>query len=95
MALGNVALHYLLGPEARISRARGSWFQTYQGFATIATYHPSYLLRLSGQAQIAAKWDVFHDLEAAKAKALEACPDYVFKSERPYPFFEHFSRRRE
>jgi DNA polymerase len=93
VALGNVALHYLLGPDARISRARGCWFKTYQGFDTIATYHPSYLLRLHGQAQTAAKWDVFHDLQAAKAKALEAVPNYQFKSEKPYPFFEHLTRR--
>jgi uracil-DNA glycosylase family 4 len=95
VALGNVALHYLLGPDARISRARGCWFKTYQGFDTIATYHPSYLLRLHGQSQIAAKWDVFHDLQAAKAKALEAVPDYQFKSEKPYPFFKHLTRRHE
>jgi uracil-DNA glycosylase family 4 len=95
IALGSVALRYFKDPQARITQERGKWFHSPLGFDVIATFHPSYLLRLSGRAQIAAKWDVFHDLEAARAKALEAVPDYQFQSEKPYPFFEHFTRRHE
>ena len=56
IALGGVALKYFKGPEARITKERGQWFRTNQGFDAIATFHPSYLLRLSGKAQIDAKW---------------------------------------
>jgi len=50
IALGGVALKYFKGPEARITKERGQWFRTNQGFDAIATFHPSYLLRLSGKA---------------------------------------------
>ena len=62
-------------------------------FDAIATFHPSYLLRLSGKAQIDAKWQVFHDLEAAKAKVLESVPDYPFCSDHPVNLFARFRKR--
>lgn len=77
VALGSVALKYLKNGEARITKDRGQWFR-YQGIDTIATYHPAYLLRLTGKQLIAAKWDVYHDLQAAVAKLREALPDYRF-----------------
>lgn len=93
IALGGVALKYFKGPEARITKERGQWFRTNQGFDAIATFHPSYLLRLSGKAQIDAKWQVFHDLEAAKAKVLESVPDYPFCSDHPVNLFACFRKR--
>ena len=93
IALGGVALKYFKGPEARITKERGQWFRTNQGFDAIATFHPSYLLRLSGKAQIDAKWQVFHDLEAAKAKVLESVPDYPFCSDHPVNLFARFRKR--
>ena len=50
VALGGVAMHYLGNPERRITRERGQWLRTEQGFDCIATYHPAYLLRLTGHA---------------------------------------------
>ena len=93
IALGGVALKYFRGPQARITQERGKWFRTPQGYDAIATFHPSYLLRLTGKAQIAAKWDVFHDLQAARARVLETVPDYHFCSDQPYPLFRHFTKR--
>ena len=93
VALGGVALHYLGYPDMRITRDRGQWFRTEQGFDCIATYHPAYLLRLYGKQQVAAKWDVFHDLQAAKARAEMLAPGYQFASEEKVDLFKLFHRR--
>ena len=93
VALGGVALHYLGNPDMRITRDRGQWFRTEQGFDCIATYHPAYLLRLYGKQQVAAKWDVFHDLQAAKARAEMLAPGYQFASEEKVDLFKLFHRR--
>ena len=56
VALGSVALHCLGRPDMRITRDRGMWFRTEQGFDCIATYHPAYLLRQYGKQLVASKW---------------------------------------
>ena len=93
VALGSVAMHYLGSPEMRITRDRGMWFKTEQGFDCIATYHPAYLLRQYGRQQIASKWDVFHDLEAARNRAAEMEPGYVFMSEEKVDLIKIFKKR--
>lgn len=93
VALGSVALHYLGNNDMRITRDRGMWFKTEQGIDCIATYHPAYLLRLYGREQVAAKWDVFHDLEAASERAALLAPDYVFMSEEKPDLFKLFKKR--
>lgn len=93
VALGSVALHYLGSSDMRITRDRGMWFKTEQGIDCIATYHPAYLLRLYGREQVAAKWDVFHDLEAARERAALLEPDYVFMSEEKPDLFNLFQKR--
>lgn len=93
VALGSVALHYLGRPDLRITRDRGMWFRSEQGFDCIATYHPAYLLRQYGKQQIASKWDVFHDLEAARKRAEELAPGYVFMSEEKPDLFKIFKKR--
>lgn len=93
VALGSVALHYLGNNDMRITRDRGMWFKTEQGIDCIATYHPAYLLRLYGREQVAAKWDVFHDLEAAHERAALLAPDYVFMSEEKPDLFKLFKKR--
>ncbi len=93
VALGSVALHYLGKPDDKITRMRGTWFKTKQGIDCIATFHPSYLLRLAGHDQVTAKWHVFYDLEAARAKVLEAVPDYKLCSDKPINLFELFTKR--
>ena len=93
VALGSVAMHYLGDPAMRITRQRGKWFKTQQGYDCIATFHPSYILRQYGHAQVQAKWDVYHDLQLARAKAVEACPDYNLCSEKPVDLFAEFKKR--
>ncbi len=93
VALGSVALHYFGGSDLRIRRDRGQWFLTAGGYPCIATYHPAYLLRLTGKELVQAKWDVFHDLQAALAKAKEAEPAYIFKSEAKINLFDLCKKR--
>lgn len=83
VALGSVALHYLCGADKKISRDRGLWFKAAAGYDCIATYHPAYLLRLTGPSLVKAKWDVFHDLETARDRALSLRPGYEFSSAAP------------
>lgn len=94
VALGSVALHYLGNPEMRITRDRGMWFKTAQGFDCIATYHPAYLLRQTGKQLRAAKWDVFHDLEAARERAALLQPNYQFMSPEKPELLKIFNKRK-
>jgi len=93
VALGGVALHYLGSPDMRITRQRGQWFTSRQGIPCLATFHPSYLLRQNGAAQVRAKWDVFHDLSAVRSKAAELRPDYELCGKAPVKLLELFSKR--
>ena len=95
VALGGVALHFLGNADMRITKDRGQWFKTTQGFDCIATFHPAYLLRLSGHDLVTAKWDVFHDLEAAREKVIAAAPDYQLLSEAPTNLFSLFEKRKK
>ena len=95
VALGGVALHFLGNADMRITKDRGQWFKTSQGFDCIATFHPAYLLRLSRHDLVTAKWDVFHDLEAARDKVIAAAPDYQLASEAPTNLFALFEKRKK
>ncbi|MDT8903529.1 uracil-DNA glycosylase [Anaeroselena agilis] len=96
VALGSVALKYLMGPDARITKDRGRWFDTKYGIPAIATYHPAYLLRLTGSGQVKAKWEVFYDLKAAVEKCKELAPDYDLASpEKPDLLAMYEGRRQE
>lgn len=95
VALGSVALKYLYGPHGRITKDRGKWFTTKYGISAIATYHPAYLLRLTGKELIRAKWEVFYDLKEAVEKCREAAPGYELKSPRPPDLLALYSDRRE
>ena len=90
--MGSVALHWLGRPDMRITRDRGMWFRTEQGFDCIATYHPAYLLRQYGKQLVASKWDVFHDLEAARERAALLAPGYEFMSEEKPDLFKIFKK---
>lgn len=80
IALGKVALRYFLGHEAGILRSRGKWIQ-WHGYPVMPTFHPAYLLRLTGAEEREAKWQVYYDLKAAKEKAAAARPDYRWQTE--------------
>lgn len=55
--LGRSAVFALLGTSLSMSKLRGKWHR-YRGIPTIATYHPSYLLRTPS-----AKKDAWQDLQ--------------------------------
>lgn len=95
IALGSVALKYLYRPDARITKDRGQWFTTKSGIPCIATYHPAYLLRLTGKELVKAKWEVYYDFKAALEKCQELAPDYIFKSPELPNLLEIYSSRRD
>ncbi|NDY42347.1 uracil-DNA glycosylase [Dissulfurirhabdus thermomarina] len=73
LALGRVAAQALTGSNAPIRDLRGRIHRL--GDADlVATYHPSYLLRLSGERQKAAKREAWHDLQLIKARHDSAEP---------------------
>lgn len=93
VALGGVAMHFLGNPDMRITRDRGQWFRTAQGYDCIATYHPAYLLRLTGRDLVKAKWDVYYDFIAARERAEKLSPNYRFMSEEPTKLFSIYKKR--
>ena len=95
VALGSVALKYLYHSKARITADRGKWFRTRHEIPAIATYHPAYLLRLTGDAERKAKWDVVHDFEAAIAEVRKLAPDWILKSAVPPDLLAQFAGRRD
>jgi DNA polymerase len=95
VALGSVAPKYLMGPEGRITRDRGRWFETKYGVPAIATYHPAYLLRLTGQDIVKAKWEVFYDLKAAVEKCKELAPDWELASAAKPDLLAMYEGRRQ
>lgn len=95
IALGSVALKYLYGPDRRITKDRGTWFQTKYGVMAVATYHPAYLLRLSGKELVKAKWEVFYDLKAAVEKCGELSGGYLLKAEQIPDLLQTYADRRQ
>ena len=65
LLLGATAVSAVLGPEFRITRCRGQWFER-KGVWILATYHPSALLR-----DPAKKRDAWEDLKRVKQKLQE------------------------
>ncbi len=60
--LGAVALHFLLGSDERITRARGRWKEL-DGILLLPTYHPAYILR-----NAAKEFEVFEDFDRIAEK---------------------------
>ena len=65
LLLGATAARYTLGPDIRITRDRGKWFER-KGVWMMPTYHPSALLRDADK-----KKDAWKDLQALRDKAEE------------------------
>ena len=94
IALGSVALKYLYHAKARITSDRGKWFRTKHDIPSIATFHPAYLLRLTGEAEKRAKWDVVHDLEAAIKELQSLAPEWILKNQHPTDLLSRYAERR-
>lgn len=94
VALGKVALRFFLGHDAGIIRSRGHWID-YRGIPVMPTFHPAYLLRQTGEGLKEAKWQVYYDLKAAKDRAAEAVPGWVWESDTPPNLLEELKEVRE
>jgi uracil-DNA glycosylase family 4 len=68
LALGAPAAKTFLGPAFSITRQRGIWYSGPRGIDLMATFHPAYLLRLTGGEINAVKKLVYSDLLAVRAK---------------------------
>lgn len=73
LCLGAPSAKSFLGAKFSISRQRGQWFEGPSGIPLIATFHPAYLLRMTGGELDASKRLVWADLKALRAK-LDAPP---------------------
>jgi DNA polymerase len=74
LALGAPAAKSFMGEKFSITRQRGQWFVGPNGIATIATFHPAYILRQTGGELTAMKRLVHADLKAVRAKLDEPLP---------------------
>jgi uracil-DNA glycosylase family 4 len=68
LALGAPAAKTFLGPAFSITRQRGIWYVGPSGIDLMATFHPAYLLRLTGGEINAVKKLVYADLLAVRAR---------------------------
>lgn len=78
LLLGATAVAAVLGPQERITRCRGRWFER-KGTQIIATYHPSALLRDPSKKRAA--WEDLQSLRQRLIK-LSLYPD-LLKEDRP------------
>ncbi len=68
LCLGAPAAKSFMGPKFSITKQRGLWFAGPSGIATLATFHPAYILRMTGGELEATKRLVWADLKAVRAK---------------------------
>jgi len=68
MCLGAPAAKSFMGAKFSITKQRGQWFEGPSGIATLATFHPAYILRMTGGELEATKRLVWDDLKAVRAK---------------------------
>ncbi|WP_026370064.1 UdgX family uracil-DNA binding protein [Kallotenue papyrolyticum] len=74
LCLGAPAAKAVIGKDFRLSEQRGQWFAGPNGTEAMATFHPSYLLRLQANDRAAferARALVLDDLLRLKARAAE------------------------
>ena len=68
LCLGAPSAKSFLGPRFSITKQRGQWFEGPTGTALIATFHPAYILRMTGGELEASKRLVWNDLKLVRAK---------------------------
>jgi DNA polymerase len=66
LALGAPAAKTFMGERFSITKQRGQWYDGPLGIPTTATFHPAYILRLTGGAMTEVKRLVFADLKAVR-----------------------------
>jgi uracil-DNA glycosylase family 4 len=68
LALGAPAAKSFLGRDFQITKMRGRWYEGPHGIPLMVTFHPAYLLRMTGGELGAVKRMVWNDLKAVRAK---------------------------
>jgi uracil-DNA glycosylase family 4 len=66
LALGAPAAKTFMGERFSITKQRGQWFAGPFGIPITATFHPAYILRLTGGAMTEVKRLVYADLKAVR-----------------------------
>ncbi|MBV8724393.1 MAG: uracil-DNA glycosylase [Candidatus Eremiobacteraeota bacterium] len=74
LALGSPAAKWFLGPTFAITRMRGRWYLGPRDVPLMVTFHPAYILRLTGGQIDAVKRLVWDDLKAVRTKLDEPEP---------------------
>jgi DNA polymerase len=75
LALGAPAAKTFIGDRFSITKKRGQWFEGPGGIPLIATFHPAYLLRMTGGELTAVKRLVWEDLKAVRARLDQPPPE--------------------
>jgi len=68
LALGAPAAKSFMGERFAISKQRGQWFDGPGGTPIMATFHPAYILRMTGGAMTEVKKLVWNDLKAVRTR---------------------------
>lgn len=83
ITLGNIPMRVIRGDrKLAITKERGKWYKVKnwkKDVYIIHTYHPSYILRLKGDALLQAKREFWEDLSSAFSKAQEMNPGFNLK----------------
>jgi DNA polymerase len=85
LCLGAPSVKSFLGPRFSITKQRGQWFEGPSGIPLIATFHPAYILRMTGGELEATKRLVWADLKALRAKLDEPVRDAAPEPEAVQP----------
>lgn len=88
LALGAPAAKSFMGEKFSISRQRGQWFDGPAGTPIMATFHPAYILRMTGGAMTEVKKLVWNDLKAVRAR-LDAPPPQPVAEPQQHSLFDH------
>jgi uracil-DNA glycosylase family 4 len=75
LCLGSPSAKSFLGDKFSITKQRGIWFEGPNGIPLIATFHPAYILRMTGGQDLAqVKRLVWSDLKKVRARLDEPKP---------------------
>ena len=86
LALGAPAAKTFMGERFSITKQRGQWFDGPLGIPITATFHPAYILRLTGGAMTEVKRLVYDDLKAVRDRV--AAPPPEPKAEEQQSLFD-------
>lgn len=75
LCLGAPSAKSFLGPKFSITKQRGQWFDGPSGIPLMATFHPAYILRMTGGELEATKRLVWADLKGVRSKLAAPVPE--------------------